>query len=98
MFFDSEILTDTVYSRDMGRGNSREGGGEILTDRLLSVYVGSLFTADAPLAGATSVGLNVGDLFCLGGALSWSLYIFRLTNFMQKGGDSVQLQVRVRPL
>jgi drug/metabolite transporter (DMT)-like permease len=44
------------------------------------------------------VGLNVGDLFCLGGALSWSLYIFRLTNFMQKGGDSVQLQVRVRPL
>mmetsp|Transcript_4452 Transcript_4452/g.16250 ORF Transcript_4452/g.16250 Transcript_4452/m.16250 type:complete len:344 (+) Transcript_4452:816-1847(+) len=49
-------------------------------------------SAAAAAAAGTLGGINIGDAFCLAGALSWSMYIFRLTCIMEKGGDSVRIQ------
>ena len=56
-----------------------------------AVALAGLTLLSGGLAGILGGGLAVGDLFILGGALSWSLYLFRLSKI---GGnfDEVRLQ------
>ncbi|EKX34567.1 hypothetical protein GUITHDRAFT_80436 [Guillardia theta CCMP2712] len=56
------------------------------------VTLASAESSAAAAAAAGTLGINIGDAFCLAGALSWSMYIFRLTCIMEKGGDSVRIQ------
>jgi len=49
--------------------------------------------AAAASAATTSIGgLNLGDVLCLGGAASWSMYILRLARFASAGVPSMALQ------
>jgi len=49
--------------------------------------------AGAAAAATTSIGgLNLGDVLCLAGAASWSMYILRLARFASAGVPSMALQ------
>merc|ERR1712166_1376798 len=48
--------------------------------------------AAAATASAFSFSLSSGDLFCIGGALSWSIYLYRISVLGPKHPNEIQLQ------
>lgn len=61
---------------------------------LIGVVTIARAESGAAAAAATSAigGINFGDLLCLAGAASWSMYILRLTRFAQLGVPAIALQ------
>lgn len=61
---------------------------------MLSLVGVVLLTLSGSPAGMTAVagGLNLGDLICLTGALSWSIYIFRIGKITRLGFDMSKVQ------
>ena len=63
---------------------------------LALVGVVTIASAESAAAATSAVaslgGLNIGDILCLAGAASWSMYILRLTRFMTSGLPAMALQ------
>jgi len=60
---------------------------------LVGVVVLSVSDSGAAMAShAAAGGLNLGDLLCLGGSLSWSMYIFRVGRIARRGLAAGPLQ------